>query len=394
VADLDAENLVNQAMAALREGDTDRARGLVASALEAAPARPDIMHALAVLQLQLGEPGIALQLLDQAEERARADADDRAAALMTQLFLTRAAACEDSFDPAGAEDAFREVLENEPGHPRAMHGLAYLLLGWGRLDEGTALLAEYIERGDEGEEYAQANGEFLSCIRRFVAADVHPREFLVAHRGAYCEFFDHHARAMEAKGWIAEAARMRRDEAGKVVPLVPDGARPYAAVRVDLVDPQTGQPGLVGDQPMVVALAGYEALSQAPVLFDWPGHPFSLWVASQAPWNQLPLQLRFIDPVPAAMGAALAAAYEAADKVIGDWYQAGFHGAFGTPERGRLHDISDPETPDQGSGVLTYTVDCGRAELSAIDDLLRRLAVLHERHPMSQVLIGRGFPPP
>jgi tetratricopeptide (TPR) repeat protein len=393
VANLDAEAIVTQAMAALREGETERARELVSGALDLAPDRPDIMHALAVLQLQLGEPQIALQLLDQAEEVALAKASASDEALMAQLYLTRAAACEDNFDPGGAEDSFREVLANEPGHPRAMHGLGYLLIAWGRAAEGIKVLTEYVERGDEGEEYAQANGEFLSCVSRFAAADVHPREFLVAHRGAYVEFFDHHARAMEKQGWLAEAARMRRNANGDVVPLVPDGARPYAAVRVDLVDPATGQPGLVGDQPMVVALAGYEALSQAPALFDWPGHPFPLWVASQAPWNQLPIQLRFIDPVPAAMGAALATAFEAADKVIGDWYQAGFHGAFGTAERGRFHDISDPETPNPADGGLNYTVDCGRAELTAIDDLLRRLAVLHDRHPIGQVLIGRGFPP-
>ena len=116
---MEAEGIVNQAMAALREGDADRARELVGRAVEMAPDRPDIMHALAVLQLQLGEPGLALQLVDQAEELARSQGDERAAALMAQISLTRAAACEDSYDPAGAEDAFREVLEAEPHHPRA-----------------------------------------------------------------------------------------------------------------------------------------------------------------------------------------------------------------------------------------------------------------------------------
>ena len=73
-----------------------------------------------------------------------------------------------------------------------------------------------------------------------------------AHRGSYVEFFNHHASEMAAKGWIAEAARMRKDDEGNLVPVIAEGARPYAGTRVDLVDPQTGQAGLVGEQPIVL----------------------------------------------------------------------------------------------------------------------------------------------
>ncbi|MBK9370442.1 MAG: hypothetical protein IPN01_29815 [Deltaproteobacteria bacterium] len=51
---------------------------------------------------------------------------------------------------------------------------------------------------------------------------------------------------------------MRRAPDGRLVPSILDGARPYAGVRVDLVDPSTGRAGQVGDQPMVVAVAGLE----------------------------------------------------------------------------------------------------------------------------------------
>jgi hypothetical protein len=153
-------------------------------------------------------------------------------------------------------------------------------------------------------------------------------------------------------------------------------------VRIDLVDPSNGQPGQVGDQPMVVALSGYEALAQAPVLLDWPAgdYPFPIWISTQCPWDQLPVQVRFRDA-----GADAAAAL---DSVLGDWYTAGFDGKFGTADRGRFHYVSDPE--EQGEGRVLYHVDLGRAELSAIPDLLLRLAVLHERHAIAHVLLGRG----
>ena len=80
-----------------------------------------------------------------------------------------------------------------------------------------------------------------------------------------------------------------------------------------------------------------------------------------------------------------------ADPTIGDWYTAGYDGAFGATDVGRLHYISDPEA--LGDHGVLYHVDCGRSELTAIDDLRRRLMVLHESHPITCVVIGRGFLP-
>lgn len=379
------DEIAEKAMRALRGDDPRAARVALLRLLDQAPERLDLQHALALTELRLGEAEAALERLEETERRARAQADDTAAALMGNLILTKAAAAEDLYDPAGAEACYREVMLREEGNPRAATGLAYLLLAWGRQAEGEAVLDEYLRAALDEPEALEGNRAFLSSLRALAERDVHPRAFVEAHRGAYVEFFDHHARQMEAKGWIAEPARMRRAEDGAIVPIIPEGARPYAAERMDLVDPSTGQHGMVGDQPMIVAQAGFEPLARAPVLLRWPERdfPFAVWISTNCPWNQLPVQI--------SLAAPSAAAAEALDEAVGAWYRAGFEGAFGTHDRGRLHTIDDPESPRDA--IISWNVDCGRAEVGAVDDLLRRLAVLHERVPLAAVLIGRGFVP-
>jgi hypothetical protein len=150
---------------------------------------------------------------------------------------------------------------------------------------------------------------------------------------------------------------------------------------VDLVDPASGQAGLVGDEPMIVALNGHEIIAQAPILFEWPNNDFPTWGSSQVPWNLLNISIVFEGDLP----------QQQIDRTIGDWYTAGFDGAFGSPDRGRFHSITPP-MPIGENGVR-YDLDCGRAEPSAIDDLLKRLDVLHSSHPIAAMMIGRGFIP-
>ena len=132
---------------------------------------------------------------------------------------------------------------------------------------------------------------------------------------------------------------------------------------------------------MIVAIAGHEIISQAPIVFEWPGADFPVWGSSQIPWNLLNITIVFDngDPV------------EAVDATIGDWYTAGYDGEFGAHDRGRFHSITDP-TP-MGAHAVRYDLDCGRAEPTAIDDLLKRLSILNSSHPIKGVLIGRGFAP-
>lgn len=379
------EELAEKALRALSEGDPREARKLLMEAVQAAPNRPDLINALGVVQLQLGEPELGKPLIEQAiqmavEEGARSPDRKEQVTLMVESFLLGlAAACEDLDDPNGAADAFGRVLAQNPGQPRARVGMGQLQLAAGALDEGRKTLALYVEEDRDEDIYLRGVQDLLNDIQRFLKDDIHPREFLAAHRGAYVEFFDHHADEQARLGWIAEAARMRRAPDGRIVPMIPEGARPYAAVRVDLVNPQTSEVGQIGDQPMVVALAGYQSLARGSVLFTWRDQPFDVRVSSQAPWDQLPIHLLFTNEAGA----------QAADAVIGDWYLHGWNGAFGSREAGRFHYISDPDIKRDGKGVI-YHVDMGRASLDAIDDLLRRLVVLHQEHPIRQVIFGRG----
>ena len=372
------------ALESLKEGRPDEAIHALQTALQDEPHRLDLIHALAIAHLQLGHAQEALRLTINAETLIEIRGDPFAQHVWPQLLLARAAAYEDLYDPKGAERTFKTLLDLEPRDPRARQGWA-TILGWGRSDEGLSELDRYLQDDVDEPDFLKGTSDFRSAVSRFINEDIHPQIFLEAHRGAYNEFFNHHAEQMAAQGWIAEAAQMMRNEAGEVVPRIPPGARHYAAVRVDLVNPETGQPGQIGDQPMIVAVADYEALAQAPVLISWPKQdwPFPLYVCSQVPWDQLPVQVRFdsidVDPV-----AVL-------DPVIGDWYADGYDGAFGRPTEGRFHTISDPETI--GTDSVLYHVDLGRSEQTAIPDLLRRLSVLHAQYPIRCVLLGRGYLP-
>jgi hypothetical protein len=132
---------------------------------------------------------------------------------------------------------------------------------------------------------------------------------------------------------------------------------------------------------MLVGVKGYEVLAEAPALLPWPGVTFDLRASTQAPWDQFPIQILLEDQNP----------LDVVDPLIGEWYRAGYDGAFGTREGGRFHYISDPERV-RSCGVL-YHVDLGRAEFRAIEDLVARLSSLHDAHRIARVVLGRGHLP-
>jgi hypothetical protein len=76
--------------------------------------------------------------------------------------------------------------------------------------------------------------------------------------------------------------------------------------------------------------------------------------------------------------------------VIGDWYVAGWDGAWGSRDGGRFHYISDPELRRDDRAVV-YHVDMGRSSVAAIEDLIRRLEGFHGEHPIAEVILGRGY---
>jgi tetratricopeptide (TPR) repeat protein len=373
--------VIKKALLAVQGDDLDAARDALFAALTDHPDRLDLVHTLAIIELQSGRPDHALDLAEKAAAvlSERREPDDLK--LLPSLLLAAGAACEELDRPIAAEKAYNQILELEPGHPLASQGMGHLLLAWGRSEEGIEILQSVVDQGADDPRFIEATTKLIAGIKNFNGEDLHPRNFIDAHQGGYCEFFNHHAERTAADGWIAEAARMHRDEQGNLVPSIGEGARPYAAARVDLVDPATGKAGLVGDEPMIVALAGHEIIAQAPILFEWPNSDFPTWGSSQVPWNLLNISIVFEGNLPE----------EKIDSTIGDWYTAGFDGAFGSPDRGRFHSITPP-IPVGEKGVR-YDLDCGRAEASAVDDLLKRLSVLHSSHPIATVMIGRGFVP-
>ncbi len=377
------EQIAQMAQEALEGNDPEKTRDTLKALLDASGERPDLLQALAATELALGEATAALGHVQQALRLVGDDPDGTP--MRAALLHTQAACHEDLAFAQQAADTYQAVLDLPGNHARALQALGHLLISWGRAELGCEKLDAYLAEGSDPAEHLEATASYLRVVRRVLADDVHPRMFLEAHREGYCNFFDHHANAMAEKGWIAEAAVMMRNQAGEVVPSIPEGAPPYAAVRVDLVDPASGQRGQVGERPMVVALQDYEAVAQAPLLLDWPEgeYPFGVWVSTQCPWDHLPIQVRFTDPDTDAVAAL--------EPLLAGWFEDGWNGAFGERERGRFHEIVPPSAAGP-AGAAAY-VDLGRAELRAVDDLLGRLATLHGEKPLKSVLFGRGFVP-
>ena len=261
-----------------------------------------------------------------------------------------------------------------------MQNYAYLLFRWGRLKEGIEILQQYIDLEADEPDAIKGNQAYLDSLNSFIRDDIHPKEFLNAHSGSYIEFFNHHADQMAAQGWLAEQPYVRAvKEDGSVEYHVREGDRSYATARVDLVDPQTQQGGRVGDRPLPAALANYQPLAHAPVLIKWPGHAFTVYVSSNCAWNHLSIHIRTLDGT-----------WEDVDSFIGDWYQAGFHGEFGLGQQGFFHEITH-DVIDNNS--VNYYLDCGRAGVQAIEDLLQRLDIAHGQFGIDCVIFGVGFLP-
>ncbi len=377
------EEIAQLAQEALEGQDPGKTRTALLALLEASGERPDLLQVLAATELALGESAQALNHVLRAERLLESQED--AQPMLAALLHTRAACYEDLDQPQQAADTYRKILDFSGAHPRTRQALGHLLLSWGRPTQGTEHLQAYLDDGSDEAGHLEGTSAYLRAVQRVLADDLHPNMFLEAHREGYCRFFNHHADEMAKQGWIAEAAVMMRDEAGQVVPSIPEGAPAYAAVRVDLVDPNSGQRGQVGERPMVVALEDYEAVAQAPLLIEWPpeDHPFSVWVSTQCPWDHLPIQLRFVDPD--------CDPVQAFEPVLAAWFMAGWDGAFGESEKGRFHEVVPPIP--SGPGGITVYVDLGRAEMSAITDLWKRLTELHASQPLRAVMLGRGFVP-
>lgn len=366
---------------AIEEHRFDDAIRAFRSAVDLAPDRPDINHALGMAHIHRGDAGNALPHLAAAVRLAEPYDLPQHQALKRdfQMSLATAHQLVDQVEPA--RRVLEQVIATWPDCVDAHLQLGQLLLSSCRPTEGCVVYEAASDWLDKDQrESAEA---LVGSIRAFLDSGHDASLFLEAHGDSYRQYFDEVAKVQVDQGWYAEAARMSRGADGELRPVLAEGARPYALVRVDLVNPADGTVSSVyaESDPMVVAVEGLEPLAQVPVLLPWAGHPFEVWVSSRCPWHWLGLVVQLADagdadPVPPV------------DEAIGGWYLAGYNGEFGEGDRGRFHYVTDPERT--GRSAVAYTVDLGRSRLDAIRDLLRRLAVLHERHPIRRVLLGEG----
>ena len=375
------ESTPEQALAALKNEPPHKAKEKLEDLIAQNPERIDLHHALTITLLQMGEAQAAKIVSTNALALSEEIRTDMAATMETPLLLSLANAHEDLYEPKLAEQTYQKILSKEADHPYARQRYAYLLLAWGRYEDALTHFSTYIESALDEPGSIDAHKALVKMLAQFERENVHPKNFIEAHRESYVMEFDKIADDLVNKGWYAEAARMNRDEDGSLRPIIPDGARPYAAIRVDVVNPQTGQPGRIGEGPFVVAIENYEMLAQAAFISKWPGYEFDVYVSSVCPWNNLSVHIRMAE----------VNLLEVVDEYIGDWYEAGYNGAFGQTDRGMLHEVTDPMGIDERS--VQYYVDCGRAQQKAVKDLLSRLETLHSRHPIESVLFGRGYLP-
>ena len=202
-------DVVKAALEAVRGDDLDAARAALIEALTAYPERVELVHSLAIIELQSGRPEHALNLMKNAlavvtERRGPGDA-----AIKPLLLLAMGAAHEELDEPAKALETYNKILDEHPDHPLATQGKGHLLLAWGRIEDGLETLQSVVDADADDPRFIAATEKLIAGVRGFLQADLHPSNFVDAHQGSYQEFFNHHAAEQSANGWIAEAARMR-----------------------------------------------------------------------------------------------------------------------------------------------------------------------------------------
>ena len=342
------------------------------------PMRVDLRHTLSSFLLNMGEFEAALTTTNEALTMLYVQGPEAAVTLGVPLLINKAECLEQLQDPMEAHKVWEQALEQEPLHPQVLQRYGCFLLAWGKIQEALEKFGTYVEESQDDPNAIAAHEALIRLIQNFLEQDIDPKQFIHAHCEEYIRAFNEIADEYVNKGWIAEAARMKRNPDGSMSSIVPEGSQPYAATRVDLVDPESGQGGHVGGEPLLVAISeDLAGLINLPILTKNNEHPYPLYVSTQTPWNHFCIQVRMLDNE-----------LEALDEVIGAWYTEGYHGAFGEKDWGRFHEISPPLTcPDNG---VSYYVDCGRANSQSVEDLLQRLEILHQRTPISVVLLGNG----
>jgi tetratricopeptide (TPR) repeat protein len=381
VSDLDTH--AKAGISAINEGRIEDAITSFQQALALDPARPDLNNSLGMAYLHRGDAGNAVGFFEKAVALAEPFPDSEHAEMKRHFMSGLASAYQllDRVDDAGR--VFETMLDRWPDDHETLFQQAVLLLGSCRLIVGIEALRAAAERMTA--EHRELADALVGSIEAFIDSEHSGDIFLRGHQESYKNYFDEISAEQVEQGWYAEAARMAKGEDGEFMPILAEGARPYAMSRVDLVNPKDGTIAGVysEEEPMIVALNGLEPLAQAPIVFPWEaGYPFEIWVGSQCPWHWLTIQIQFVE------SETESALIERIDDVVGGWYLNGYNGEYGEKDSGRFHFISDPEVV--GERAVTYTVDLGRARFDAIPSLLNALTVLHEKHRIQRALFGQG----
>lgn len=378
-------------IAAIEEKRFDDAIEAFTRALELEPDRPDMNNALAMAYLHRGDAGNAIPPLERAVALAEPYDQPGHQPLKRDFHLTLASAYQLMDRVEDARRTLEGAIARWPEESGPRLRLAQLLAVSGRVAQAAEVwrAAAPLLDGEQSQAIEALVGSYEAWRDSGEGASI----FLQAHCDSYRDYFDTIAAAEAEKGLIAEAARMSRNAEGEMVPILADGARPYALSRVDLVDPASGAVSSVysDTEPMIVAVKGLEPLAQVPLVLPWQATsngvgnalPFLAFVCTQCPWHWLQITIRF--EVPAEHDDALVARV---DDLFGGWYLAGFNGEFGDASSGRFHYVTDPERV--GARAVAYVVDLGRARYDAVGALLRRLVVLHDTHPIERVVFGQG----
>ena len=376
---MEVDEVSEKALQAVRAEDPRKAREILEELISQNPDKIDLRHSLAVILLNMGEAHAAHIVCEDAIRMCYEQQSDTAATMMTPILLANAEAFEGMYQPRKAEEQYKKILETEEGHPYAQQRYAYLLFSWGKIDDGLKIMQSYVDGGYDDPEAITAHENLIATIRTYLRNDVHPKEFLQAHRDAYVAEFNTFAEKLESEGWYLEPARMKKNPNGDgFVLIIAEDGPSYAATRVDAYNPETGQPGRIGEGPYIVGLADYAIMAQSPFVDAWPGKEFPVFVSSRCPWNNLSIQIRVVNEN----------SLEVLDSYIGDWYEAGFHGAFGIPDKeGMFHEIYAEKVDTH---TAAFYVDCGRARFDAVNDLLNRLETMHGQYFIDAVLFGEG----
>lgn len=375
----DLDTFAQAGIAAINEQRYTDAIEAFQQALALAPDRPDMNNALGMAHMHRGDVGAGIPYLEAAKTLSEPFPDADHAEMKVHFFTGLASAYQLVDRVTESLAVLRETARRFPAFPDVQLQLGQLLLDSTQLDEGIHIYRQLSEHPGLDEERQEAAAAVAGAIEAFSDVDEPPTVFLEAHAQSYRSYFDDVA--SQQPDWYAEAARMARGPDGEVKPILAEGARPYAMERVDLVNPSTGEvAGVYSEtEPMIVAVDGLEPLAQLSILFPWKDPPFETWVCTRCPWHWLPIIVELEDPEAGA---------QALDEAIGSWYLAGYNGDFGETDTGRFHYIGDLELLP--SGGISTVVDLGRARFDAIPNLINRLAILHEKHPIRRLLLGGG----